>query len=93
MNSFGMTWGCGSSPYEQRVYPKVKSAPAQVRDNGIAIDPKFQQRIFGLFERLHSEREYAGTGLRGRGAGILPAYAVPTAKACRMLALEHVGGK
>ncbi|MBV8816941.1 MAG: PAS domain S-box protein [Acidobacteriaceae bacterium] len=34
-----------------------------VRDNGIGIDPQYQNRIFGLFKRLHSQREYSGTGI------------------------------
>jgi light-regulated signal transduction histidine kinase (bacteriophytochrome) len=33
-----------------------------VRDNGIGFDPKYSERIFGLFKRLHRE-EYPGTGL------------------------------
>ncbi len=34
-----------------------------VRDNGIGIDEKYQERIFNLFERLHSRQHYEGTGL------------------------------
>lgn len=34
-----------------------------IQDNGIGIDPKDQHRIFGIFERLHSERDYEGTGI------------------------------
>ncbi len=34
-----------------------------VRDNGIGIAPQYHDRIFGLFQRLHSESEYSGSGL------------------------------
>jgi signal transduction histidine kinase len=34
-----------------------------VSDNGIGIDPRYKERIFGLFKRLHHDRSYAGTGM------------------------------
>ena len=34
-----------------------------VADNGIGMEPQFQEQIFGLFKRLHSRDQYPGSGL------------------------------
>src|SRR6185503_15490354 len=40
-----------------------KSVHLHIKDNGIGILPEYQQRIFGVFERLHPPQSYPRTGM------------------------------
>ncbi len=48
-----------------RIYSETRDGRLRVwvEDNGIGIDPRFKDRIFGMFERLNPERKTPGTGI------------------------------
>jgi len=55
----------GESPLVVKVSSEQKDNEwlILVHDNGIGIDPKYADRIFLIFKRLHHKDEYPGTGI------------------------------
>lgn len=57
--------------YRSKVTPKIHVSADKhdekyifsIKDNGIGIDPKHLERIFIMFQRLHTREEYDGTGI------------------------------
>jgi K+-sensing histidine kinase KdpD len=41
----------------------VTSEAIAVADNGIGFEPKYAERIFGVFKRLHGQGEFEGSGI------------------------------
>jgi light-regulated signal transduction histidine kinase (bacteriophytochrome)/HAMP domain-containing protein len=52
---------------EPRVHVSTKEEKNEwvfsIQDNGIGIEPEYLERIFVVFQRLHSQSEYSGTGI------------------------------
>jgi PAS domain S-box-containing protein len=57
--------------YRRDVPPRIRIAAGRrddewlfsVQDNGLGIEPRYQQQIFGMFKRLHGHTQHAGTGM------------------------------
>jgi light-regulated signal transduction histidine kinase (bacteriophytochrome) len=57
--------------FQSKTPPRIHVSAAQthqtwvfsVQDNGIGLDPQYAERIFGMFQRLHTRAEYPGTGI------------------------------
>ena len=66
-NLIGNSWKFTSkvaAPVIEFGVENVDDAPAYfVRDNGAGFDMKYSQRLFSAFQRLHTDKEFPGTGI------------------------------
>ena len=44
-------------------HPSNHVAQIKISDNGIGFEPEFEEQIFGMFQRLHANTVYEGTGI------------------------------
>ncbi|HEX5229278.1 MAG TPA: PAS domain S-box protein [Bryobacteraceae bacterium] len=57
--------------YRSAAPPEIRVAAVQegahwlfsIQDNGIGIDPRYKEQVFGIFKRLHNTAQYPGTGM------------------------------
>ncbi|MEY2428900.1 MAG: two-component system, chemotaxis family, CheB/CheR fusion protein, partial [Verrucomicrobiota bacterium] len=56
-------WAGPAAPGPAGDSPSSQCVRIWVEDNGIGISPEDTQRIFRLFERVHPQNEYEGTGI------------------------------
>lgn len=62
-NAVKYSRGAAAPRIEIGARPLANAVEYYVRDNGAGFDPQQAARLFGLFQRLHSEEEFEGTGV------------------------------
>ena len=67
-NLFSNAWKYTSKRVEARIeFGRAAGGNGEciyhVRDNGAGFDPQYADRLFGVFQRLHAQSEFPGTGV------------------------------
>jgi len=62
-NSWKYTSAHATAKIEFGKIQRNGKSPFFVRDDGAGFDPRYTDRLFGAFQRLHTEAEFPGTGI------------------------------
>jgi PAS domain S-box-containing protein len=62
-NAWKFTGKCPQSRVEFGVIQQKSEKVYFIKDNGVGFDTKMADKLFLPFQRLHSDKEYAGTGI------------------------------
>ena len=62
-NAWKFTAPCEHAKVQVGISDEGKSPIYFVRDNGAGFDPSYASKLFSAFQRLHSDREFPGTGI------------------------------
>jgi signal transduction histidine kinase len=62
-NAFKFTAGRDGARIEVGVLRQGEAAVYYVRDNGVGFDMRYADKLFGVFQRLHTQEAFEGTGI------------------------------
>jgi signal transduction histidine kinase len=62
-NAVKFTRKSSAPAIEVRAHQENGKVHISVKDNGAGFDPRYADKLFGVFQRLHRQDEYEGTGI------------------------------